>query len=90
MAETLFRILKITVIIGICAIFMVAINLLLGFVTEVVVGGVIGETIALVSMYLPFNASIVFGSILSAGIAITAFLVAKKIFDLTSWGINSI
>lgn len=90
MIETVFNVLKVTVIIAICAVFMVAINALVSLVTEVVFGNIIGEIFALTSMFLPFNAVAVFGAIGTATIAILSFLIAKKIFDLTSWSISSI
>ena len=90
MIETVFNILKITVIIAICAVFMVAITTLLNLVTSIVFGNVIGEILSLISMFLPFNALAVFGAIGTATVAILSFLIAKKIFDLTSWSISSI
>lgn len=90
MIETVFNALKVTVIIAICAVFMVAITTLLNLITSIVFGNVIGEIFALISMFLPFNALAVFGAIGTATVAILSFLIAKKIFDLTSWGISSI
>lgn len=90
MIETVFHILKITVIVAICAVFMVAITTLLNLITSIVFGNVIGEIFALISMFLPFNALAVFGAIGTATVAILSFLIAKKIFDMTSWSISSI
>ena len=90
MIETIFNILKITVIIAICAVFMVAITGLLNLITSIVFGNVIGEIFALISMYLPFDALAVFGAIGTATVAILSFLLAKKIFDLTSWSISAV
>lgn len=90
MLDTIFNILKVTVIISICAVFMVAINALLTLVTSVLFGNVIGEVLAIISACLPFNALVVFGAIGSATVAILSFLIAKKIFDLTSWSISSV
>lgn len=90
MIQTIFNILKISVIVAICALFMVAINALLSLIVSIIFGNIIGEILALVSMFLPFNALAVFGAIGTATVAILAFLIAKKIFDLTSWGISSI
>lgn len=89
MLESVFRLLKVTVIIGVAAVFMLAINALLSFISFVVFGNIVAEVFALISMYLPFNASAVFGAIYSATFAILSFLVAKKIFDLTSWSLSS-
>lgn len=90
MLETIFNVLKIAVIVAICAIFMVAITTLLNLITVLVFHNVVGELIALISMYLPFNALAVFGAIGTATVAILSFLIAKKIFDLTSWSISSV
>ena len=90
MLDTVFRILKITVIIGICAVFMAAISGFLNLISALVFSSIVGEILGLISMYLPFNALAVFGGIGTATAAILSFLIAKKIFDLTSWGISSI
>lgn len=90
MIETVFNVLKITAILAVAAVFMVAINALLSLITSVIFGNVIGEILSLISMFLPFNALAVFGAIGTATIAILSFLIAKKIFDLTSWSISSI
>lgn len=90
MIETVFRLLKITVVISIAAVFALAIQSLLNLITSLVFGGIVTEVLTLISMYLPFNASAVFGSIATALTAILTFLIAKKIFDLTSWSVSSI
>lgn len=90
MVDTVFNILKITAIVGVAAIFMVAITTLLNLISALVFSSVVGEILTLISMYLPFNALAVFGAIGTATIAILSFLIAKKIFDLTSWSISSI
>lgn len=90
MLDTVFNILKVTVIVLVCAVFMVAINFLLNLITTLVFHNVIGEVLSLASMFLPFNALAVFGAIGTATVAILSFLIAKKIFDLTSWSISAI
>lgn len=90
MLESVYHALKISVIIAISAVFMVAITNLIGLIVSITFGNIIGEILALVSMYLPFNALAVFSAIGTACIAILSFLIAKKIFDLTSWGVNSV
>ena len=90
MLDTLFNVLKITVIIAVVAIVMVALNALLSLIVSVVFGNIVGEIFALISMFMPFNALAVFGAIGTATVAILSFLIAKKIFDLTSWSISSI
>lgn len=90
MLDTVFRILKVTVMIAVCAVFMVAINAFLTFITNLVFTSVIGEVLAIMSACLPFNALAVFGALGVATNLILSFLIAKKIFDLTSWSISSI
>lgn len=90
MLDTVFNLLKISVIVAICAVFMVAINALLSLIVSVVFGNIVGEILTFVSMYLPFNALSVFGAIGTASVAILSFLIAKKIFDLTSWSISAV
>ena len=90
MVETVFNVLKISAIVAVAAVFMVAIHALLSLIISVVFGNVIGEILSLISMYLPFNALSVFGAIGTATVAILSFLIAKKIFDLTSWSISAV
>lgn len=90
MLETVFNILKVTAIIAVAAVFLIAIHTLLSLIVSVIFGNIIGEFFALISMFLPFNALAVFGAIGTATVAILAFLIAKKIFDLTSWSISSV
>lgn len=90
MLDTVFNILKITAIVAIAAVFMVAITNLLLLIQTVIFGNFIVEFFSLISMYLPFDALTVFGSIGTATIAILSFLIAKKIFDLTSWSVSAV
>lgn len=89
-AETAFHALKIVVIVAVAGVFMVAITNLVFSIENLIFHNVIGEFFRLISMYLPFNANAVFGALGTATISILAFLIAKKIFDLTSWSISSI
>ena len=90
MVDALFHVLKISAIAFIAAVFMVAINALISLITSIIFGNVIGEVLAIISACLPFNALAVFGALGTATVAILSFLIAKKIFDLTSWSISSI
>ena len=90
MLDTVFNILKVTVIVAICAIFMASINGLLSFLGTLLFGSVIIEVFGIISCCLPFNALAVFGSLMQVCVAILSFLIAKKIFDLTSWSISAI
>ena len=90
MAETIFNFLKVSVCIAIGAVFLVAINTLINLIATVVFTSVVGEFFIIVSNCLPFNASAVFGVLGTACSAILAFLISKKIFDLTSWSISTV
>lgn len=90
MVDALFHVLKISVIAFIAAAFMIAINALISLITSIIFGNIIGEVLAIISACLPFNALAVFGALGTATVAILSFLIAKKIFDLTSWSISSI
>ena len=90
MLETVFNFLKISIIIAIAAVFMVAINTLINMISLIIIDSVFGEILTIISDCLPFNAAAVFGVLGTAMEAILAFLVAKKIFDLTSWSVSSV
>lgn len=90
MLQTVFNILKITVIIFISSTFLVAIMNIITFIQALIFGNLMGEFFQLISMYLPFNASAVFSGFSLSIAAIGSFLVAKKIFDLTSWSVSSV
>ena len=90
MLDTIFNALKISVVIAVCAVFMIAITNLLGLIASVTFGNIVNEILSLVSMYLPFNASVIFGSIGTILVGILSFLIAKKIFDLTSWSVSAV
>lgn len=90
MLDSVFRLLKVTSILAVVSVFMVAIHALLTFISTLVFHSVIGEFFAIVSACLPFDSALVFGGIGTACVAILSFLIAKKIFDLTSWSISSI
>lgn len=90
MLDSVFKVLKITVAVAVAAAFMVAINSLIGLITTIIFHNVIGEVLAILSACLPFNAAAVFGALGTACAAILAFLIAKKIFDLTSWSISTV
>lgn len=89
MTDGLITFAKVSAIVACSLLFMVAINALLGLLGSWVSNTFIGEFFSMVSMYLPFNASVIFSSILTVCAGVLSFLVANKIFNLTSWSINS-
>lgn len=88
-ADTLYHFLKISAVIAVAGVFLFAITNLLSFVESVIFGGVVSEYFAMISMFLPFDASAVFGSCGVVFTAILSFMLARKIFDLTSWSISA-
>lgn len=90
MLDTVFNILKVTVIILVASVFFSAIINLVSLIGNLVFGNIIGEFFSLVSMYLPFDALSVFLALGASTLAILSFMIAKKIFDLTSWSISSV
>lgn len=82
--------LKMSAIIAICAIFLVAIWNIINLIGTLIFSNVIGEVLGIISCCLPFDAVSVFSMIGLACSAILSFLVAKKIFELTGWAISSI
>lgn len=83
-AEGALTIIKILAIIGFGSIFAGAILSLIGLLSNVVMTSVIGEFFAIISLCLPFSPAVVFGSILLIIQGVLAFLIAKKIYDLTT------
>lgn len=65
------------------ATFLVAINALIGLITEVIFANVIGELLGILSMCVPFDLSAVMSAIGVAVSAILAFLISQKIYSLT-------
>lgn len=83
-AEGALTIIKILAVVGFGLVFAGAILSLVGLLSNAVMTSVIGEVFALMSLCLPFSPAIVFGSILLIIQGVLAFLIAKKIYDLTS------
>lgn len=77
-------VIKIAVSIAVAVTFATALFTLLGFVQSVIYGSIVGEFFGIVSMCLPFHAGSVFNAILLVIDCITAFLVARKVYDLTA------
>lgn len=89
MIDSALRLIKILAIVVACAVFMTAITTLLSLAETLLFGGVFSEILIIISCCLPFNALTVFGALGTVCAGALAFLIAKKIFDLTSWSINS-
>lgn len=88
MGELIVNGIKWAFIIAVSLTFMVAITTLLNLITEVVFGNVIGEVLGIISCCLPFNALAVFSAIGTATSAILSFMIAQKLYNLTTNKIN--
>lgn len=84
MGELIVNGIKWAFIIGLALTFMTAINALINLLASVATTSVIGEVLGIFSNCLPFSASAVMGGITTVLNAILSFMVAKKIYDLTS------
>lgn len=84
MGELIVNGIKWAFIIGISLTFMVAISSLISMITQLVFGNVVGEVLGIISCCLPFDASAVFGAIQTASAGILSFMIAQKIYNLTS------
>lgn len=84
MGELIVHGIKIALWISLAATFMVAIGTLISFITDLVMGSVIGEVFGIISCCLPFNAIGVINAINAVNTAILAFIVAQKIWNLTT------
>lgn len=83
MGESLIYAIKVGLAVALTMGFVTAVIYLVSLLTSLVTSSVLGEVIGLISVYLPFNPATVFGVVQSSIIAIIAFLVAHKIWDLT-------
>lgn len=84
MGELIVNGIKWAFIISISLVFMTAISNLLSLIVMVVFNNVVGEVLHVISCCLPFDAAAVFGSIQTALSGILTFLIAQKIYTLTS------
>lgn len=84
MGELIVNGIKWAFIIAVSAAFLVVITNLLSMITMVVFDNVVGEVLGIISCCLPFDAAAVFGAIGTAITGILAFMVGKKIYELTS------
>ncbi len=80
---------KLAVTIAVATAFFTAITTIINLLTTVLFDNIIGEVLGIMSACLPFNALAVFSAIGTSSAAIMSFLVAQKIFSLTSQSINS-
>ena len=79
-------VLKILAVVAIVA----AIKAFLGVVFLGVFPPIVSELLGLISMFLPWNALAVFDAFCTGITAILVFLIARKIFELTSWSFSTV
>lgn len=84
MGELVVNGIKWAFIISVSLVFMTAISNLLSLIVMVVFNNVVGEVLHVLSCCLPFNADAVFGAIQTALSGILTFLIAQKVYNLTS------
>lgn len=64
-------------------VFFAAINTLITMLSNLIFGNFIGEALGIISMCLPFDAGAVFHGFQVVISGVLAFLIAKKIWELT-------
>lgn len=88
MGEMIVNGLKMAFVIGASITLMTAIVNLLNLLVMIAFNNVIGEVFHILSCCLPFDSNAVFGAIALAINGIFAFMIASKIFNLTTNKIN--
>lgn len=83
MGESLVYAIKIALAVACTMAFVVAIITLMSFLISLATSTVLGEVFGLISVYLPFNPATIFGSVSATIVGIIAFLIARKVWDLT-------
>lgn len=82
--EGAFVVIKILALVGFGILFATAIIALIGLFSSFVSTSIIGEVFAIISLCLPFDASVVFSGLVVGMEGIITFLIARKIYELTS------
>ncbi len=84
MGEMIVNGLKMAFVIGASITLMTAIVNLLNLLVMIAFNNVIGEVFHIISCCLPFDSNAVFGAIALSINGIFAFMIASKIFNLTT------
>lgn len=86
MGDSIVFAFKLAAVVAASTIFLGVITALVGVVisTEWIIPPVFREVVGLISIYLPFNAGLVFGLLIVCLNAVIAFLVGRKIYQLTN------
>ena len=88
MGELIVNGIKWAFIIAVSLALMTAIITFVDLLSAVVFSSIVGEVLGVISCFLPFNAFAVFSSIGTSCAAILSFMIAQKIYDLTSQHVN--
>lgn len=83
-ASNIYNVLKYLIIVSLTLTLSLSILNLIKLFTGFIFGSVVGEVLSIISLSLPFDALAVFGSIFTAITGIGAFMIANKIYALTS------
>lgn len=83
-ASGAIAVIKVVASVAFAGVFAIAITTLLSALEQIIFGSVVGEVLGILSVVLPFNPATVFASINIVILSITAFLVAKKTYELVS------
>lgn len=83
MGESLVYTIKIALAVAASMAFVVAIITLMSFIISLGTSSILGEIFGLISVYLPFNPALIFGTISTTIIGIIAFLIARKVWNIT-------
>lgn len=84
MGELIVHGIKIALFISLGLALFVAIGTIISLVNDLVLGSVIGEVLGIISCCLPFNAIGVINGINAVNAAILSFMIAHKIWSLSS------
>lgn len=78
------QVIKIVASVALAVVFAAAIFSICGMIQAFVATSIISEVFAIISMCLPFNAVAVFSSIFLVLTALVAFIVARKVYLLST------
>lgn len=91
MGDSIVFAFKLAAAVAAAGLFLGAISVLVSVLVNFTFSstGVFGDIIGLISVYLPFNPAYVFGMFLLSCNGILAFLIGRKVYQITNniWGI---
>lgn len=84
MGEAIVYGIKVGLAIAAAVAFMAAVVVLIGAFQGFTAPTIFGEVLALISIYLPFRPATIFGTFLTIAAAVIAFLIARKVYQVTT------